>query len=219
MAVLLGRVRLGPRLGGLAHLQRRLVGEADGPARAEEGVLLGGDELVVEVLLDRGGGLVDHGGEVVPEGGADERERGRGEPRLHHRPLVRERQPDRGVDQVDQRRLRVADDADGPGAGTRRAQAVEQLAPSAPARPAMADPGAWAVLAFSTTSFMLGLYKAQLVDANGAAALSATMPVPMTTPLQPLVMPTNTMRDKIQGAIEERPEAAARVVRAWLKEG
>jgi flagellar M-ring protein FliF len=56
-------------------------------------------------------------------------------------------------------------------------------------------------------------------DANGAAALSATMPVPMTTPLQPLVMPTNTMRDKIQGAIEERPEAAARVVRAWLKEG
>lgn len=48
-------------------------------------------------------------------------------------------------------------------------EAVEQLAPSAPARPAMADPGAWAVLAFSTTSFMLGLYKAQLVDANGAA--------------------------------------------------
>jgi hypothetical protein len=46
---------------------------------------------------------------------------------------------------------------------------------------------------------------------------AAAMPTP--TPLQPLVMPTNTMRDKIQGAIEERPEAAARVVRAWLKEG
>jgi flagellar biosynthesis/type III secretory pathway M-ring protein FliF/YscJ len=32
-------------------------------------------------------------------------------------------------------------------------------------------------------------------------------------------MPTNTMRDKIQGAIEAQPDTAARVVRAWLKEG
>lgn len=38
-----------------------------------------------------------------------------------------------------------------------------------PMRPVMADPGAWAVLAFSTTSFMLGLYNAQLVDPNGLA--------------------------------------------------
>ena len=36
-------------------------------------------------------------------------------------------------------------------------------------KPAMADAGAWAVLAFSTTSFMLGLYNAHIVDANGAA--------------------------------------------------
>jgi flagellar M-ring protein FliF len=56
-------------------------------------------------------------------------------------------------------------------------------------------------------------------DAHGAAALPAAATMPLGTPLQPLVMPTNTMRDKIQGAIEERPEAAARVVRAWLKEG
>jgi flagellar M-ring protein FliF len=56
-------------------------------------------------------------------------------------------------------------------------------------------------------------------DANGAPALGSAAAMTMPTPLQPLVMPTNTMRDKIQGAIEERPEAAARVVRAWLKEG
>ncbi len=37
------------------------------------------------------------------------------------------------------------------------------------ARPAvsMADLGSWAILAFSTTSFMLGLNNANLVDANG----------------------------------------------------
>ena len=36
VAVLEGRVRLGPRLGGLAQLQRRLAGQPDGPAAAEE---------------------------------------------------------------------------------------------------------------------------------------------------------------------------------------
>ena len=39
----------------------------------------------------------------------------------------------------------------------------------APARVPRGDPGAWAVLAFSTTSFMLGLYNADLVNPNGAA--------------------------------------------------
>jgi flagellar biosynthesis/type III secretory pathway M-ring protein FliF/YscJ len=32
-------------------------------------------------------------------------------------------------------------------------------------------------------------------------------------------MPTNTMRDKVNSSIEQQPDAAARVVRAWLKEG
>jgi flagellar M-ring protein FliF len=55
-------------------------------------------------------------------------------------------------------------------------------------------------------------------DGNAAAGMTAAaMPLPI--PTQPLVMPTNTMRDKIQGAIESQPDTAARVVRAWLKEG
>lgn len=37
-------------------------------------------------------------------------------------------------------------------------------------------------------------------------------------PLVPVVLPTNTMRDKVNSTIEQQPDAAARVVRAWLKE-
>ena len=36
------------------------------------------------------------------------------------------------------------------------------------ARPGMADPAAWAVTAFATTSFMLGMYNAGLLNAAGA---------------------------------------------------
>lgn len=35
------------------------------------------------------------------------------------------------------------------------------------ARPAMADPGAWAVTAFATTSFMLGMYNTHLLNVTG----------------------------------------------------
>ena len=38
------------------------------------------------------------------------------------------------------------------------------------------------------------------------------------SPLVPVVMPTNTMRDKVNSTIEQQPDVAARVVRAWLKE-
>jgi uncharacterized protein len=34
-------------------------------------------------------------------------------------------------------------------------------------RPAMADPGAWAVTAFATTSFMLGMYNTHLLNVTG----------------------------------------------------
>jgi flagellar M-ring protein FliF len=37
-------------------------------------------------------------------------------------------------------------------------------------------------------------------------------------PMVPMVMPTNTMRDKVNSTIEQQPDVAARVVRAWLKE-
>jgi succinate-acetate transporter protein len=42
-------------------------------------------------------------------------------------------------------------------------------APAAVASPSgLADPGAWAVTAFATTSFMLGMYNAHLLSAGGA---------------------------------------------------
>jgi hypothetical protein len=50
--------------------------------------------------------------------------------------------------------------------------------------------------------------------------MSAPAPViPIPQPTIPLVMPTNTMRDKANSSIEQQPDAAVRVVRAWLREG
>jgi flagellar M-ring protein FliF len=48
----------------------------------------------------------------------------------------------------------------------------------------------------------------------------AGMQPPMITaqPNIPVVMPTNTMRDRVNSTIEQQPDVAARVVRAWLKE-
>ncbi len=37
-------------------------------------------------------------------------------------------------------------------------------------------------------------------------------------PSMPLVLPTNTVRDKVNSSIQQQPEVATRVVRAWLKE-
>jgi hypothetical protein len=57
-------------------------------------------------------------------------------------------------------------------------------------------------------------------DATGAAAMVSAQPMmQMPVPTQPLMMPTNTMRDKVNTTVEAQPDAAARVVRAWLKEG
>jgi flagellar M-ring protein FliF len=47
-------------------------------------------------------------------------------------------------------------------------------------------------------------------DASGRVTLQPAIPMP--------VMPTNTMRDRVNSTIEQQPDAAARVVRAWLKE-
>jgi flagellar M-ring protein FliF len=59
-----------------------------------------------------------------------------------------------------------------------------------------------------------------LASGDAAAAAMAAQPaMPMPMPTQPLVMPTNTMRDKVNTTIEAQPDAAARVVRAWLREG
>ena len=54
---------------------------------------------------------------------------------------------------------------------------------------------------------------------GGAAVMAAPAAMPLQMPTTPLVMPTNTMRDKVNSSIEQQPDAAARVVRAWLKEG
>ena len=122
MAVLHRRIGLGPRLGGLTHLERRLVREPDGPAAAEEGELLGGDQLGVQRLGDGATG-VGHGRvEILAERCAQERERGGGEAGLHDRSLVGERQHHDVIDQSsrpamsDRRRCRrwAPDRADAP---------------------------------------------------------------------------------------------------------
>jgi flagellar M-ring protein FliF len=46
---------------------------------------------------------------------------------------------------------------------------------------------------------------------SGAPALTAGAPMQV-------MMPTNTMRDRVNSTIEQQPDVAARVVRAWLKE-
>jgi len=68
-----------------------------------------------------------------------------------------------------------------------------------------------------------------LKSSGGAPATASVMSLPRSdggsshqqlsaSPLVPVVMPTNTMRDKVYSTIEQQPDVAARVVRAWLKE-
>ena len=48
-------------------------------------------------------------------------------------------------------------------------------------------------------------------DGNTQPGLNPGVPMPV-------MMPTNTMRDRVSSTIEQQPEVAARVVRAWLKD-
>lgn len=48
-------------------------------------------------------------------------------------------------------------------------QTIDQSLQGRSSGSTLADPGAWAVTAFATTSFMLGMYNAHLVSAGGAA--------------------------------------------------
>lgn len=48
-------------------------------------------------------------------------------------------------------------------------QTIDQSMQGRSAVSSLADPGAWAVTAFATTSFMLGMYNAHLLNAGGAA--------------------------------------------------
>jgi flagellar M-ring protein FliF len=68
-----------------------------------------------------------------------------------------------------------------------------------------------------------------LKAAGSAPGASVVMALPRTdgsspqqaltaSPFVPVAMPTNTMRDKVNSTIEQQPDVAARVVRAWLKE-
>jgi succinate-acetate transporter protein len=59
------------------------------------------------------------------------------------------------------------------GAADRRAtvDTVDTALQAGAVRPPIADPGAWAVTAFATTSFMLGMYNADLLPAAGVAVV------------------------------------------------
>ena len=53
-----------------------------------------------------------------------------------------------------------------------------------------------------------------------ATGSTALRPLRLALPAAPMqvAMPTNTMRDRVNSTIEQQPDVAARVVRAWLKE-
>lgn len=55
--------------------------------------------------------------------------------------------------------------------GNPTATTVDNALQAGAVRPPIADPGAWAVTAFATTSFMLGMYNAGLLPAAGAAVV------------------------------------------------
>jgi uncharacterized protein len=67
-------------------------------------------------------------------------------------------------------------------------------------RPAMADPGAWAVTAFATTSFMLGMYNTHLLNPAGAAIV---IPVALFFGglIQIIVGVLEVMRGNVFGAV------------------
>jgi flagellar M-ring protein FliF len=54
--------------------------------------------------------------------------------------------------------------------------------------------------------------------ARGDSMMPQTALAAGNGPLVPVMLPTNTMRDKVNNTIEQQPDVAARVVRAWLKE-
>jgi uncharacterized protein len=64
----------------------------------------------------------------------------------------------------------------------------------------LADPGAWAVTAFATTSFMLGMYNAHLINAGGAAIV---IPVALFFGglIQIIVGVLEVMRGNVFGAV------------------
>ena len=52
---------------------------------------------------------------------------------------------------------------------SRTAQTTDAAQHPTPSRPTIGDPGSWAILAFSTTSLMLGLYNGDFVNAAGSS--------------------------------------------------
>ncbi len=104
------------------------MGETDRPAASEERVLLGVTQLVIAGLREHGLGIVDRRGQVFAERGTEQGEGRRGEARLHHGLLVRERQQHRIVDERRERRRRVADDTDRADASLDAVDELEHLA-------------------------------------------------------------------------------------------
>jgi hypothetical protein len=84
-------------------------------------------------------------------------------------------------------------------AGSETASRSGQSAPGA-AISHLADPGAWAVTAFATTSFMLGMYNAHLINAAGAAIV---IPVALFFGglIQIIVGVLEVMRGNVFGAV------------------
>ena len=106
------RVRLGPRLRRLPQFERRLVRQADAPSHAQEYEVVDRRGLDRQRHLEGTFGVLDRGAQVLVQARAQERQRARREPRLHHRALVGEREPDDLVGGTCDRRSLDAHDRD-----------------------------------------------------------------------------------------------------------
>ena len=146
VAVLHRRVRLGPRLGGLAELQAGLVGEPDGPAGAQERDLVGVDPALGELGVQRELGVGGGRGDVMAERGAEVGQGAGGETGLDHGLLVGEAEDDFGggeggggsaADRCDQQARgaalgQAAQDVDDLSGGSRSGQADDAVVAAVP---------------------------------------------------------------------------------------
>ena len=76
-----------------------------------------------------------------------------------------------------------------------------------------------ALLSLKTLKTSAAAASAHVLSLPRNAMPMIPQPALSAAPFNPVVLPTNTMRDKVNSTIEQQPDVAARVVRAWLKEG
>src|SRR5690606_12726497 len=116
-----------PAQGGLPHLERRLVGQADGPAAPEEGELAAVRQPFGQGFRQGGPGVVGHAVGVQAQVGPEQGEGRGGEPGLHHGTFVGVVEDDQAVGGLPHRGGRVGGDGGGAGAPPQPAEQFQHF--------------------------------------------------------------------------------------------